>query len=155
MGNALWATVLPRLAVFLSVVALIAGCSDLSMRGDVNGKLKLDTKLDGAVRIEGPIVMQVRGPTVRYRGVYISENTLERVHTSETRMDWVLAVFGEPTDKTRLADGSDIWKWAYVPMEQEASIVSVFGGSKDEPALQPSTTYLHLKDGVVIEKWRD
>ncbi len=135
----------------------LAACGDSSMKmdGTLRGEMKGD--LNGSMRIDGPIQMsvQMRGPTIRYEGVYISDSLLDRVDTGKTRTDWVLAVLGEPTSRTPLDDGSEIWKWAYRPVEQEVSIISVFGNSKDEPALQPTIAFIHVREGIVVEKWRD
>lgn len=141
----------------MAASALLGGCGDskMSMDADMNMSMKGDVattlKMDGPMQIQ----MLMQGPTVKYEGVYISERLLERVKVDETGTDWLLAVFGEPTDKAPLRDGSEIWKWSYRPLEQTASVVSVFGGSKEEPALQPSTSFVRVQNGVVVEKWRD
>lgn len=119
------------------------------MRGELKGDMVATLKLDG------PIQMQLQGPSVKYDGVFVSEKLLERVKLGETRTDWLRAVLGEPTAKAPLDDGSEIWKWSYRPLEQQGSLFSVFGGSKDEPVPQPTTSFLRIKDGIVIEKWRD
>lgn len=104
-----------------------------------------------------PIVMKVemQGPTIEYEGVYISDTLLGRVKPGETGSDWVLAVFGEPTGKMTLRDGSEIWKWNYRPLEEKAALFSVFGGgSKDTPTPQPATAFVKIKHDVVVEAWR-
>ncbi len=141
----------------LTALAL-AGCgeSHMTMDGTLKGEMKGD--LNGSLRLDGPvqIQMEMRGPTVRYDGVYISDKLLERVEVGKTTTDWLLAVFGEPTGKATLRDSTEIWKWAYRPLEQEGSVISVFsGGTKDEPKLQPSTAFLRIRADLVIEKWRD
>jgi len=136
----------------------LAGCGenklvlDGQMKGEMRGELQTTLKLDGPMTIQ----MQMQGPTVKYDGVYISEKLFDRVKVGETRADWLLAVFGEPTGKGPLENGDEIWKWAYRPLEQTTSVLSVFGGgTKDEPSLQPATAFVRLKDGAVVEKWRD
>jgi hypothetical protein len=137
----------------LCVCVLVSACGDSKMTMDttMKGDLATSLKLEGPVQIQ----MQMQGPTVKYEGVYISDKLLERVKVGETGTDWLVAVMGEPTGKGPLRDGGEIWKWSYRPLEQTASVVSVFGASKDEPALQPSTAFVRVKDGVVVEKWRD
>lgn len=132
----------------------------------LDGDMKLDSavtmagdmKLDGAMRIEGPIQVQMsmQGPRVEYSGVYISEKLLDRVNTGKTTTDWLLAVFGEPTSRAALNDGSEIWKWAYVPLFEEKPMFAMLNtGGKDEPTVTQSTTFVQVRDGVVIETWRD
>lgn len=147
----------------LCLNALGSGCGDSTMRmeGDMKlaGDMKMEGDMRGTMKIEGPIQiqMEMQGPSIKYHGVYVSENLLKRVHVDSTRADWLLAVFGEPTSRAALEDGSEIWKWAYVPVAQEGSFVTLFSpsGGKDEPKVQTATTFVHLRDGVVIDKWRD
>lgn len=142
-------------AAVLAFIGPGCGESRMTMDGTLRGEMKAD--LNGALRLEGPvqIQMEMRGPTVRYEGVFISERLLERVEVNKTSTDWLLAVLGEPTGRAELRDGTSIWKWSYRPLEQEASVISLFGSAKDEPALQPSTVFVRLRNDVVIEKWHD
>ena len=122
--------------------------------------MKLETKmeLDGSFRLEGPveITMNMTGPSVKYTGTYVSEKLLERVRLNSTRADWVVAVFGTPDVLSKLDDGTEIWRWSYLPLEQQGAIVDVFStGGKDEPAVKQSVTVIQMRDGVVIDKWRD
>lgn len=137
---------------------VLAGCGESHMTMDGSLKTEMKGELNSTLRLEGPmqIQMEMRGPTIRYEGVYISDKLLERVDVGKTTTDWLIAVFGEPTHKATLRDSTEIWKWAYRPLEQEGSIVSVFGGgSKDEPKQQPSTAFVRIRADLVIEKWRD
>lgn len=127
---------------------------------ELDGAMKLDggMKLEGVMRIDGPIQMQVQmqGPRVEYSGVYISEALFERVEVGETTSDWVLAVFGEPTGQASLNDGTEIWKWAYIPLFEEKPLMALLNtGGEDEPTVTQSTTFLHLRSSLVIDKWRD
>lgn len=137
------------------VASGLSGCSPIEGRFTADANAKLDGAM--TMRLEGPIVMQMQGPTVRYEGTYVSKELAERIEVNKTRTDWLLAVIGEPNGTASLDDGTEIWKWSYRPTEQTSSVVSVFGGggSKEEPRLQPVTTYVRLRSGVVIERWRD
>lgn len=146
------------LGVIAAATLALGACSEakMTMDGTMKGEMKGD--LNGAFKLEGPIQiqMQMQGPSVKYEGTYVSEKLLDRVNVGETRSDWLVAVFGEPTGKAVLGDGSEIWKWSYRPLEAQGSVFSVFGsGAKDEPKLQQSTTFVRLNNGVVVEKWRD
>lgn len=124
---------------------------DTTMKGELKGDVAGTFKLDGPVQIQ----MQMQGPTVKYEGTFISEKLLDRVKVGETRSDWLVAVLGEPNFKTALTNGDEIWRWTYRPMEQTSSVLSVFGSSKDEPTLQPSTSFIRISGLTVVEKWRD
>lgn len=156
----------PTTIVIASIACgLLSACGNSTARLEsdmkVAGEMKLEGDLKGAMKIEGPIeiTMRIDGPSVEYSGVYISESLLNRVKINETRADWLLAVLGEPTDQNPLEDGSEIWKWAYVPVRQKSGSVVTFlsfgEGGKHEPKIETSTTIVHLRDGLVIEKWRD
>jgi len=143
---------------------MLAACGESTMRLDgdmsVGGEMKLEGDLSGSMRIDGPIEIQMRiqGPSVTYTGVYVSESLLERVRVDSTTSDWLLAVFGEPTSRGALDDGTEIWKWAYLPVAQEGSFVTLLstgGGGRDEPTIQTATSFVQLRDGIVIDKWRD
>jgi len=155
-----------RTAVLLAGLAcgILAACGESTMRleSDMNvgGDMTLAGDLNGSMRIDGPIEinMQMQGPSVTYTGVFVSESLLERVHIDSTTSDWLLAVFGEPTSRAALDDGTEIWKWAYLPLSQQGSFVTILstgGGGKEEPTIQTATTFIQLRDGVVIDKWRD
>ncbi|MBX3357414.1 MAG: hypothetical protein KF745_03205 [Phycisphaeraceae bacterium] len=124
----------------------------MTMDGDLKTAVKAD--LNGTVRLEGPIQIQMQGPVIRYEGIYISDELLDRVRIGETTDEWLLAVFGEPTSRTEMKDGSQIWRWTYGPTEQQASIVEVFGSTEKEPKLAVRSVFAHLRGGIVIEKWK-
>ena len=125
---------------------------DADMHGtmELGGQMAMNVGLDKLP----PIVMQLRGPTVRYEGTYVSEELFERVHVGQTREDWLVAVVGKADVEANLEDGTVIWRWTYKPVEQEAAVVSLLSTSKDEPRLRPVTTFVRLLRGVVVEKWR-
>jgi hypothetical protein len=133
-----------------TVMLALAGCGETRMALDG------DMTFDGSLRLEGPVQMQLSGPSVTYSGTYVSEALFERVRPNETREDWILAVLGEPDVRSRLADGSEIWRWSYQPVAQQGAAIAMWTiGGEDEPMVKQSTTFLHMRDGVVIESWRD
>ncbi len=49
-------------------------------------------------------------------------------------------------------DGSEIWKWAHLPVQQAASFVTIFStGTKQEPRLQTALRFVHRRAGVAID----
>lgn len=147
------------LIAFLSVAAL-AGCVENPMtmngnfKGDLNGTLKGD--LVTTVRLAEPIQlqMQMQGPTIRYEGTYISDELVERIQVGKTTDDWIVAVLGEPTAKAELRDGTEVWRWVYRPVTQEASVIEVFAKDEKEPKLATRVVFVQLRGGVVIDKWK-
>ncbi len=145
----------------LGISAACTSCGDTRMQMDGNmkmeGAMQMDGRVETILKLDGPITMnmQMQGPTIEYEGIYISDALLDRVDEDETTADWILAVFGEPTSRAELNDGTEIWKWSYTPKAQTASLLSLWGGTQDEPRLQPSSAYLQLRNGKVIDKWRD
>lgn len=136
------------------MLVLASACSQpMELKSDMKGRLEGDV----ALKLEGPIQMnmQLQGPTIRYEGTNISDELLERVNPGKTTGEWVEAVLGEPSKKTPLSDGTEIWRWTYKPVAQEVSVVSLFGGgSEKEPKLASTTVYVQLRDGIVIDKWK-
>src|SRR4026208_414838 len=45
-------------------------------------------------------------------GKFISNETLSRIEPGKT-LDYVEALIGQPSTKTKLTDGTEIWKWNY------------------------------------------
>lgn len=135
-------------------IAMLPACSQpMELKSDMKGRLEGDM----ALKLDGPIQMnmQLQGPTIRYEGTNISDELLERVNVNKTTGEWVEAVFGPPSAKTPLSDGTEIWRWTYKPIAQEVSVVSLFGGgSEKEPKLATRTVFVQLRDGVVIDKWK-
>lgn len=120
--------------------------------------MRVESKLDGTVttvlKLDGPLQMQLQGPIVRYEGVYISDELFERVDSGDTTDDWLIAVFGEPTGRATLRDGTEIWRWTYRPIEQSGSVVELLGGDDQDPKLATRAVFVQLRAGRVIEKWK-
>lgn len=89
----------------------------------------------------------------QHTGRRISEQTLSQIEPGR-KDDYVVAVLGEPTRKTKLAEGNEIWKWEYREKRvQSGTLIFVF--SKDETTVTEGAVYVELKDGVVVRTWRD
>ena len=46
-------------------------------------------------------------------GTEVSEQTFNRIEPGVTTRQWIIGTLGEPTLKTPLEDGSELWKWQY------------------------------------------
>lgn len=135
--------------MFAALITGLQGCSErMQLDSNLNGKLAT------SFQIEGPIQMQVQGPTIRYEGTYISDELLDIVKIGTTTDDWILAVMGEPDARTTLRNGTDIWRWTYKPIEQQGSMVEVFTRTEKEPKLAARSVFVQLREGIAIEKWK-
>ncbi|MFN0010631.1 MAG: hypothetical protein ACKVS8_03200 [Phycisphaerales bacterium] len=129
----------------------LSGCSDtMRVETDMKGQLATTLKLDGPIQIQ----MQMQGPTIKYEGTYISDELLERVQIGKATDEWMIAVLGKPDAEATLKDGSQIWRWTYRPVEQQASVVEVFSKSEKEPKLATRSVFVTLRGGIVTEKWK-
>lgn len=137
-----------RLAICLVLSVGLGGC-DVHTDNKMTGQLSTEV----VMRLDGPITMSMQGPVIKYSGVYVSQGLLDLVELNVTRTDWLIAVFGEPTSRATLGDATEIWKWSYTPLEQQANVLSFFGSGKDEPKPQPWTVFIRLRDGIVTQKW--
>lgn len=106
------------------------------------------------IKLEGPMQIQLQGPTIKYEGTYISDELLEQIEVSKATDDWILAVLGEPDARSNLRDGTEIWRWTYRPIEQQASIVELWSKSDEEPKLASRSVFVQLRSGVVVRKWK-
>jgi outer membrane protein assembly factor BamE (lipoprotein component of BamABCDE complex) len=86
-------------------------------------------------------------------GRYISEQTLAQVTPGKSR-DYVLALLGEPAEKTSIPDGTEIWKWRYSERKQNDTSVIFLVGAKSETQTD-HTSYVEMKDDAVVKAWRD
>ncbi len=87
-------------------------------------------------------------------GRYISDSSLDRVEVGKTKQDFVKATLGEPTCRSTLDDGSEVWRWDYKKTTSgNGTVFLLFSG--DNHNEKQGSTYVMFKDGVVSEKWRD
>jgi outer membrane protein assembly factor BamE (lipoprotein component of BamABCDE complex) len=86
-------------------------------------------------------------------GKYISHETLTRVEPGKN-VDYVQAVLGDPSSKTKLIDGTEIWKWSYSERKTSSGAVFLIVDSDSSTEVQRST-YVEFKDGIVVKAWQD
>lgn len=91
---------------------------------------------------------------VKTTGSYIGPQSFTQIEPGTTTGEWVLATFGEPTSRSSLSDGTEVWKWTYSRVKTgRGSLLFVYGGS-DRTETQ-GAAFVQLRDGLVINKWRD
>jgi hypothetical protein len=89
-----------------------------------------------------------------YSGTYVGSATFDRVEEGKSTPEYVLATFGEPTSRSKLNDGSEVWKWCYRRThDSSGSVFLLFGGSGHSE--NEGAAFVVVKDGVVTKKWRD
>jgi len=86
-------------------------------------------------------------------GNYVSPETFEQVKVG-TSTEYVTAILGEPSSKSTLSDGTEIWKWRYTEVrESHGGVIFVVNSRKTTDSVHNS--YVEFQDGKVARAWRD
>ena len=86
-------------------------------------------------------------------GKYVSDRAWRQIDEGETSAAWVQATLGDPSERSKLDDGTEIWKWNYTEHKSSSGhIFLLFDGSSTKETNQ--SAIIELKDGVVVKKWR-
>ncbi len=88
-----------------------------------------------------------------HSGQYVSAATFEQIEAGKSK-EYVLALLGDPTTKTSLDDGVEIWKWRYTESRSSSGHIFLLldaSSSKDEQ----HNTFVEFEHGVVAAAWRD
>ena len=89
-----------------------------------------------------------------YSGRYIGSATYDRVEEGKSTAEYVLATLGEPTKRSPLSDGTEVWKWEYRRTHSSSgSVFLLYGGSGRSE--NEGAVFVEVKDGVAAKKWRD
>ena len=88
-----------------------------------------------------------------HSGQHISGETFDQVQQG-TSVGFVLATFGEPTSRTKLEDGGEIWRWRYTETRSSSGTVILLLSSSNRTEKQHNT-FVEFRDGVVVKTWRD
>ena len=86
-------------------------------------------------------------------GTQISPTTLAQVEPGKSA-DFVLALLGEPSSRTTLADGTEIWKWTYRETRRSGGHI-LFVIDSDSTRETTLTSYVELCNGLVVKAWQD
>ena len=86
-------------------------------------------------------------------GKYVSDRSWRQIDEGETSAAWVEATLGEPSERKRMDDGTEIWKWNYTEHKSSSGhVFLLFDGSSSKE--KQSAAIIELRDGVVVKKWR-
>ena len=86
-------------------------------------------------------------------GRYVGSETFAQIQPGKNQ-EYVAALIGDPSTKTVLDGGTEIWKWTYSERKNSSGSV-IFLFSADSHTDSQKTTYVEFKDGVVVKAWRD
>jgi outer membrane protein assembly factor BamE (lipoprotein component of BamABCDE complex) len=84
----------------------------------------------------------------------VSPKMMAQIEPGKTRKDFVLATLGEPTTKTPLEDGSEVWKYEYRKKSHSSGAVFLLL-NHDNYTEKDGAVYIILRDGLVEKTWRD
>jgi len=88
-----------------------------------------------------------------HEGRRISQETLDRVQLGNSEA-YVLALLGEPTSRTPVESGRQVWKWAYRTVKRsEGSVLLLV--SSDSRSEDSGAVFVEFQDGAVARTWRD
>ncbi|TVQ30394.1 MAG: hypothetical protein EA376_13090 [Phycisphaeraceae bacterium] len=91
---------------------------------------------------------------VQTQGRYIGDQTVARIEPGKTTREWVLAVMEEPTSKSRLESGVEIWKWSYQRVKTSSgSVLFLVAGSGRDETIR--NVYVEFEGDIVRQVWRD
>jgi outer membrane protein assembly factor BamE (lipoprotein component of BamABCDE complex) len=86
-------------------------------------------------------------------GKYVSDRTWRQIDEGETSAAWIEATLGEPSERKRLDDRTEIWKWNYTETKNSSGhIFLLFDGSSNKE--KQGAAIVELRNGVVVKKWR-
>ncbi|MCA9299718.1 MAG: hypothetical protein KDA28_11660 [Phycisphaerales bacterium] len=87
-------------------------------------------------------------------GRYVSDATITRIEPGETSQEWVLAVAGEPTRRTTLSSGNEMWVWEYHRSKSSRGSVFLLFNSSSKTQVDEAA-YVEFRDGIVVDAWTD
>ena len=92
--------------------------------------------------------------TSNHTGKYVSPDTLAQVKPGEQRAT-VEAMLGAPSSRVDLADGSQVWKWAYKIDSTSHGRVFLLFNTNDETTKEGAAYVEFDPNGTVVKTWRD
>jgi|ERR1700722_8291447 len=88
-----------------------------------------------------------------HTGSFVSDETWNKIEKGKTSQEWVLTVVGQPTQKSNLKDGKEIWKYTYTTRTQNGGgVFLLYAGSSSEETI--GNAFIEFKDGIVTDWWR-
>lgn len=86
-------------------------------------------------------------------GKQVSDATFNRIQPGVTTTEWIQGTLGEPSTKSTLSDGTEVWKWSYTKTKASSgTVLFLFGGSSSKTTA--GSAYVEAKNGIVTKAWR-
>lgn len=114
----------------------------------------------GALGIAGATMLALPGcivsgsSYVKAEGRHIGLDTLDKIEPGVTTREWVYAVLGEPTDRSTLSDGTDIWKWSSKKVTRSSGSVFLLVHGSNRDVIE-RTVYVEFDGEIVKRAWKD
>jgi outer membrane protein assembly factor BamE (lipoprotein component of BamABCDE complex) len=100
----------------------------------------------------GPVVSS--DSSYKRTGEYVGRSSYAQIRPGKSSDDFVVATLGEPTSKSTLEDGSEIWQWTATGRKSgSGSVLFLYSGSNDKEI--ETRTFVKIKDGRVTKKLRE
>jgi outer membrane protein assembly factor BamE (lipoprotein component of BamABCDE complex) len=93
------------------------------------------------------------GSTTRREGNYASQATLNNIQPGKSNKAWVLATLGEPTSKTVIESGHELWKYSYKETKESGGFVFLLYACSDTK-ISDGTVFVEMQSGIVTKTWR-
>jgi outer membrane protein assembly factor BamE (lipoprotein component of BamABCDE complex) len=88
-----------------------------------------------------------------FTGKRVSNATYNQIEPGVTTKQWIIGTLGEPTERTTLENGEEIWKWSYTQTKSSrGSLLFVFGGTTTKT--DAGSAYVQFRDNMVVKTWR-
>jgi outer membrane protein assembly factor BamE (lipoprotein component of BamABCDE complex) len=91
--------------------------------------------------------------TTRREGNYVSQSTLNNIDPGKTSKAWIVATLGEPTSKTVLNPGHELWKYSYKETKESDGFVFLLYAGGDTKVAD-GTVFVEFVNDVVTKSWR-
>ena len=108
--------------------------------------------LTASLPLAGCVVIDTNSHTER-SGTEISPTTLAQIEPGKPT-EFVIALVGEPSSRTSLSDGTEIWKWTYREKRTSGGHI-LFVVDSDSTSEKTRTTYVEICAGQVVKAWQD
>lgn len=86
-------------------------------------------------------------------GREIGRETIAEIQPGRTQ-EFVLALIGEPTTRSKAGERTEVWKWEFHSKERRNSSL-IFVLDSDRTTEVRRTTYVLLEEGKVVRVWQD
>lgn len=114
---------------------------------------RLSAVVVAAIALTSVGCLVTTGSTTKRQGNYVAQTTLDNIQPGKTSKAWIVATLGEPTGKTVLEPGHELWKYSYKEThESGGAIFLLYAGGNSK--VTDGTVFVELTDGVVSKFWR-